>query len=76
MVSPYLRTHCPNSTFSDTETFCICAVQYGGCESHMATEHLKCAWYNQGIEFVLVFLFNLNVKSPMWLVTINGTMKV
>lgn len=42
------------------EMFYICTVQYGNYWPQMASECLKCGWYNWGTEFVVLFDLNLN----------------
>lgn len=52
--------------------FYIYAVQFGSCFLFMATEHLKCGYYEWETEFWINFkiLINLSLNNSMWPVVI------
>lgn len=49
-----------------------CNVLQSSCSATVPTSHLwllKCSYYDWGTEVLLVIIFNVNINSPVWLVT-------
>lgn len=45
-----LVQHCPKELSAMMEIFYICTLQYWSHQPHVAAEHLKRSWYDQGTE--------------------------
>lgn len=46
--------HCPKELFATMEIFYTCTLQYRSHQPHVAVEHLKCGWCDQGTEFLIL----------------------
>lgn len=48
------------------ELFHICAIQHGGHQTQVATEHLRCSQCTWETEFKILLNINLNCSSHIW----------